>query len=1164
MCQRETLLLVLLFLGTGGTLFTQNLPLSVQINGIPHREPLNVFSGQTSLQVCGLIPGNTYQVIATPAFPEVTASFRLAMASPELEIAAQALSPEDRPQLRRFKATGTCTTFNLETTYPYSQTEVPMYLSIGCVECKQDAGWREKFIQEVADAATLSVTQGDAADDLVTNVLIGGDCFDVSGINGKGFANSRGSFSNGQSSINIANGIVLSTGPTTVLPGPNSLPNTNGGFGSNSADDPNLATLTTGNQYDVSVIEFDFKPTANMVQFDFVFGSEEYCEYVNSIYNDVFGFFISGPGISGVKNLAVLPDGITPVAINNVNHLKNSIYYRNNNTYGTCAGQPTVSLSDIQLDGFTSVLTATANVIPCQTYHIKLAIADIGDANYTSAVFLRANSFDAGGKVLAEPVYPSPAPFTREGCQDGFIRFYRGTGDINQPLQVKYTLAPGSTAKSGIDFTPLPANIVIPAGQQEVLVPVSVINDQIQEGTESFTLLLDNSCSCDQQDVTFVIEDQVPLQISLSDQTVCAGNATLAPVLGSGGLPPLNYNWSNGQNTPTLSVSALGSNIFTVTVTDVCGLTATASAIATVDQTPTAILSGDIVFCPGGSGQLLLDFTGNGPWTIGINANGVAQTQTFYSNPDVLNVNQAGTYTLSSVVSLAGCPGLAGGTGIAKEITVSVDLTASDPPCFGDPGAIQSVVSSNASTYTYAWNNGATSPAVGNLAPGTYTVTVTTPQGCTAVNSATLVEPPLLTASVSTPAMITCFAPVSSASLTAQGGSGNYQYTWSNGVQTATASFSAGGNYSATVTDAHQCTKVATISVAQNTTPPTVVATATDEITCNTPQVMLNSLGSSTGQDFVYTWSTQDGHIISDMEEPSATVDAPGTYTLVITNTVNGCTASNLAMVTENTNYPEGFDLQIIQPGCGGKPGKVRIEAVQGGESPFVFSLDGGNTFMNQSSFGNLQAGQYTLVVQDINGCEFEQNIELTAPVEPDVQIAPEVQLAYGETAELTALLNIPLSELDSIIWAPQTGITPTNRPDVVLARPFKTEWYTVKVISKDGCTDQAQLVIKVGKPDIYAPNAIRPSGPNSGNQNFLIFARENAVKQINHLQIFDRWGNMVFNRDNFLPNDERAGGWDGRFGGKILEPGVFTWWADIELAGGEQIQMKGDVTIVD
>ena len=1168
MCQRMTHLLLLLCCLCISPAFSQNTTLKVNINETPHREPLNVLPGQTRIQLCGLTPGNTYQVIAVGAYPGQEADFSLTMAAPQQESVARPMSRTDRPELRRFKAAASCVDLLVQTKRVGPSTDVPMSLSVGCLDCPDSGDWRQRFVDNLPDGVlspNLTVTQGNTAADLVTNVLIGGNCFDVSGITSKGVANSRGTFSTGQSSINISNGIVLCTGPTSTLPGPNNLGNTNGGFANDSQNDPNLSSLTLGNQYDVSVIEFDFRPTSNMVQFEFVFGSEEYCEFVNSQYNDAFGFFISGPGITGVKNLAVIPNTTTPVSVNNVNHVLNKNFYINNNKNYPCDNQTVFNSADIQLDGFTKVLTATANLIPCQTYHIKLAIADIADANYTSAVFLRANSFDAGGVVKATPVYPSAQPSTMEGCNNGYIRFFRGSGDMNVPLQVTYTLAPGNTATPGVDFMPIPTSLTIPAGQNEILVPIDVMDDQIPEGNESFKLLLDNACSCLQQDVTFVIQDRIPLNVDMEDKKVCTGSANLTPVLLSGGLPPLTYLWSSGQTTPNLPVSTFGSQAFTVTVTDVCGFTATASATATVDQTPTAILAGgNIQFCEGGAIDLPINFTGIGPWIVGMTVNGTPQTQTFTTNPGLVNVTSTGSYTLTSVVSQGGCPGLAGGNASIAEVSLGLNVVAQNPLCFGASGALKAEVGGDFPPYTFVWSTGASGSNLNNIPTGSYTVTVTTPQGCSATATASLTEPPILTAAVSQFNDIDCYRPEGNVTLAVVGGTPGYQYLWSNGAPQANPAFTAGGAYNVTVSDIHQCTAVASVTIGQNTTPPTVVAAAKDEISCNTPEVSLSSVGSSMGGNFKYSWSTPDGHILTGSEEPALLVDAPGTYILLITNTSNGCTATAEALVTENTNYPTSLQLSVTQPGCNDKPGAIQVLSVDGGEGPYVFSMDGGITFLNNSTFGSLAGGQYTLRVQDVNGCEYEQNVELIAPVEPTIDIAPEISLAYGDSTMLEALLNLPMSDLDTIIWGPLSHLTLTVRPNEVMCRPFKSTRYSVLVIAKNGCEDRAEVLVRVGDPDIYVPNVFSPSKADGSNDIFQFYARDLVINEIKNFQIFDRWGTQVFARDHFLPNDDRTGGWDGRYKGKLLPPGVFSWWAEVELASGEMVQMKGDVTLLD
>ena len=175
----------------------------------------------------------------------------------------------------------------------------------------------------------------------------------------------------------------------------------------------------------------------------------------------------------------------------------------------------------------------------------------------------------------------------------------------------------------------------------------------------------------------------------------------------------------------------------------------------------------------------------------------------------------------------------------------------------------------------------------------------------------------------------------------------------------------------------------------------------------------------------------------------------------------------------------------------------------------------------------------------------------------------PEVHISFGASATLTATLNIPLSQVDTIIWAPLEGLTPTTQPNVVLAHPYKTTEYLVRVINKDGCEDRAKVRVRVDEPHIWAPNVFSPNKRDGLNDYFLIFSADNTVERINTLQVFDRWGNQMFRNDDVQPNEERLG-WDGSFRGKPMNPAVFVWYAEVLLKDGQVILMKGDVTIVE
>ena len=592
-------LVFVLILFFGGALKAQQNPvITLQTPGV--RMPLDVQAGKTTIRLCGLKPGMTYRAAALKTIPDQPAIFELTPAG----VLTRYEPDRQRKNKLHFTASAECEELILEAGTSQHSTALPLFLSVVCENCpKEDRSTPKETAQ--ADLVNLSVTPAVPAESLVRNTLIGGDCFEVTNITSTGPDSAFGTFTNGSATIGIQNGLVMCTGNTSILPGPNDevseSGNFDGNFGSNLIQDPELATLTPLEQYDVVRLEFDFTPTANKVQFEYVFGSEEYCEYVQAFFfNDAFGFFISGPGITGTKNLALLPNSNTPVSVNNVNFINNTQYYVNNSQTLldlACLFQGAANLQDIQLDGWTTPLTATVDVIPCETYHIKLVLADITDELVASAVFLRANSFDAGGTAKAEAVYAAGQPTAFEDCPASYIRFSRDSSDINLPLEVNFTVS--GSATPGIDYTPLNSPVVIPAGQQEVLIPVVIFEDNSPEGQENIVVSIDNACSCDQAEVEFLINDKPPVTLQLPDeeQYLCEGQTLLFTAQAGGGVPPLSYLWNTGDSTASVLLTAEG--FYIVSVTDFCGSTTTDSVFARFTTLP--VLNDTIQFCPGDS-----------------------------------------------------------------------------------------------------------------------------------------------------------------------------------------------------------------------------------------------------------------------------------------------------------------------------------------------------------------------------------------------------------------------------------------------------------------------------------------------------------------------------------------------------------------------------------
>jgi hypothetical protein len=395
-----------------------------------------------------------------------------------------------------------------------------------------------------------------------------------------------------------------------------------------------------------------------------------------------------------------------------------------------------------------------------------------------------------------------------------------------------------------------------------------------------------------------------------------------------------------------------------------------------------------------------------------------------------------------------------------------------------------------------------------------------------------------------------------------------FNYLWqgpgiTGNTSTVSTTVNEPGTYALLVTNtANGCTNTTSVTVPQDIQLPLAEAGNGFELTCATQEDELSAAGSSAGANFKYTWSTPDGNILLGATTATPLVNEAGLYTLLVTNTATGCTSTDNVLVVRNTNYPADLLTETIKPACNNQPGTIEITEVTGGVGPYLYSIDGGTKFYSANTFPQLSPGTYTLVVQDANGCEYEESLTFPVPVEPDVTTNPQIALDFGQSTTLVASINVPISEIDTIIWSPMTGLTPTAKPTEMLAQPFYTTFYEVLIINKDGCEDRASVQIKVDDPRIYAPNVITPDNGTDDNDRFTIFAKEGHVKNIRYLQIYDRWGNKVFFTSNVQPND-RTKGWNGVFRDASMTPAVFVWWAEVELANGEIILLEGDVTVV-
>lgn len=469
--------------------------------------------------------------------------------------------------------------------------------------------------------AQIAVTDGLTAEQLAAHLTGEGVIVMNPTLNGTcpGSAVGRFTYNGGPSNIGVDSGIVLTCGRVETLDiNFDDSTGVNAGyleFASNNftgtfpyaPGDPLLTTLAGIGTNDACVLEFDFIPSGDSVKFEYVFASEEYNGphgNYNCSINDVFGFFISGPGFAGQQNIAIVPGTTnTPVGVATVNDgvggCSNFTQFYNSN-----AGSTTFVYS-----GFTDVFFAKAGVSPCDTYHLKLAIADASDAVFDSGVFLKAGSLSSTAlyvKTLGGGGLETPFTNTVRGCPPGVVRISR-SGNLNQPITIPLTY--DGTAVNGVDYSTLPTSVIIPAGDSVVSLFVNGIPVTPAVGPKSVIISIFSPYTCSNNEPivlasdTIMIYDSIYVNILTPDTAICRGRFVDLDVEADS---ILNFVWtpSNTVSDPLgqdVTVTPTAPTTYTVSVTLPIGgsgcAPSTASVFIDVKDTPNVDLGPDKVTC---------------------------------------------------------------------------------------------------------------------------------------------------------------------------------------------------------------------------------------------------------------------------------------------------------------------------------------------------------------------------------------------------------------------------------------------------------------------------------------------------------------------------------------------------------------------------------------
>ena len=567
----------------------------------------------------------------------------------------------------------------------------------------------------------------------------------------------------------------------------------------------------------------------------------------------------------------------------------------------------------------------------------------------------------------------------------------------------------------------------------------------------------------------------------------------------------------------------------------------------------------------------ILEVTLNGSGSSGTNLEFEWTTSggTFISNQEQITTSTEGIYILQLTDLVSGCTS-------TDQVEVFVNTNLPSAVIYADPDNILDCVissitltSDNEPNIIYSWNSVIAPEYVVTEGSIVNLIAIDTITGCQNFNEITISDIqdyPFVV--LDPPSPISCYEPNSliDGSNSQQGV--NIIYNWYDannnlivGQNENSLLVDNGGLYYLQLIDTlNGCENTDSVFVESLLNIPSSQALEDITLFCGETETNLNVTILSNTDNLEITWTTSNGNIISGTTTQNPLVDQPGTYTVSIQNLISGCIVTDDLNVVINTNIPQLINANIYDETCfEANDGLISIVNISGGEPPFTYNLNG-NPTDNSGQFQNLSPGFYNILLTDSNGCTLEDNFIINPGINLELNLPEIIEILEGNTGIIQAIVNVPIDSLEYIQWAPPELLS----CDTCLTTTIEAvddQTFQLTIIDNNGCLAIAVInIIVLPKVKIYIPNAFSPNF-DGYNDYFTLFAND-QVEEILEMSIFDRWGEHVFKKENFQPNEPIIG-WNGRFKGEDMNSAVFVYIFKVKLKDGSTRVFSGDVTLM-